>query len=351
LVHGGNDSGIPPDADRWTEKAYAKYSPKIWSGGATSGTYTVEDVANTLFTYQGTDFGINDYCVRIRCPNITTNSKLWLILNPSANGDSGATTIDCKNRIKDINLSICGWFNGSSTTTVNFKFWFYLTDDADRQIEYFYWNHPLFEEHPAQITLPVGSNQPIYSEGGTGDRWVGNTAFDWEKVKKLKIHCTVGAGVVGGDLTWGFDVDGLQFVGGLMIDPFAKDYAPIYDPPVKDDASINTYGVHLLPLQDTALDSFEIAQKEGERVLANLKNPVPTFAFTVPFTTVIRPSNIITVTCAQFGLSSTQMRALKVQYDFNSKNKRIFQTITCTSKLNPLPPLWTQQQELRPLVK
>jgi hypothetical protein len=350
LVHGGNDSGIPADADRWTERAYAKYSPKIWSGGATSGSYGIADVLNTLFTYGGTDYGTNDYCVRIECPDITTNSKLWLILNPSANTGSGATTIDCKNRITSINLSLCGLFLGSSSIPVTFKFWFYLTDNSDRQIEYFYWNHPLYEEQPAQISLPVGTNQTIYASNEYGDRWAGNQAFDWEHVKKLKIHCTIGAGVVSGNLIWGFDVDGLQFVGGQPIDPFAR-YAPTYNPPVKDDASINTYGVHPLHLQDTALDSFEIAQKEGQRVLANLKSPVPTFTFTVPFTTIVRPSNVITVTCLQFGLNSTQMRALKGQYDWNSKNKRVFQTISCTSKLNSLPPLWTSQQELRPLVK
>ena len=356
LVHGGNDKGIPPDNDNWTEKAYAKYSPKIWSGGANSGTYTVEDVANTLFTYGDVDYGTNDYCVRIRCPDLTVNSVLWLILNPSANSQTGITTIDCKDRIRFIKMDLCCFFNGFAGVPFTCRINFHLYDDADRQITYFYWNHLFEEKKPQTISIPVGTDQPIYTSL-SNDRWSGNQSFNWEKVKKMKIVVAAGGAMLSGDKTWGFDVDGLQFVGGLIIQPFCTKEMECptgwhpYNPPVKDDASINTYGVHLLHLQDTALDNFEIAQKEGERILTNLKSPVPTFSFTVPFTTIIRPSNIITVSCSQFGLSAMEMRVLKVQYDWSSKNKRIFQTISCTSKLNPLPPLWTQLQELRPLVK
>jgi len=338
-VHGGNDSGVPADGDRWTERAYNKYNPRAW----TTTTGTISDADNTVLG----NFGINDYCIKSASTSKIADATLEIAKT------NDCIEIDCKDRVTKISFILY------LTQTSHYQLQISLIDDIATTITH-RWKNTITSLGAAiveggkalSVTIPVGKENKVYgffAQAGY-DNWYklneSDPDFHWDKVRKIKFYVRT----ANPDVTETMYIDGLQFVGGHPIDPFT-DWGFIYDPAVKDDASIATYGIHILHLQDTALDSFEIAQKEGQRVLANLKNPVPTFTFTVPFTTVIRPSNIITVTCAQFGLNSTDMRVLKVQYDWNSKNKRIFQTITCTSKLNPLPPLWTSLQELRPLVK
>jgi hypothetical protein len=123
-------------------------------------------------------------------------------------------------------------------------------------------------------------------------------------------------------------------------------------PPIFDPASIAAYGVHYQNLNDTSITSFEVAQREGWRVLNNLKTPIPTLEITVPaLYSVVRPSNIVTVFVTQLGIIGQEWRTIKTRYDWNAQNKRVFQTLTLTGKTSPLPPIWAQQPELRVITK
>jgi hypothetical protein len=125
-----------------------------------------------------------------------------------------------------------------------------------------------------------------------------------------------------------------------------------FNPPVFDPESIDKYGVHLLHLQDTLINSFEYAQREGERVLANLKNPIPQLEITIPaHTTIIHPSDLVTITIPQYNISAEEWRVMKVRYEWNSERKTVHQTLPLTQKTSPLPPIWSQMPELLPLLK
>jgi hypothetical protein len=123
-------------------------------------------------------------------------------------------------------------------------------------------------------------------------------------------------------------------------------------PPIFDPAAIASLGMHYQTLNDATISSFEVAQREGWRVINNLKLPIPVFNITKPaLNSVVRPSNIVTVTDPHFGINAQEMRVINVKYAWTAQNKRVYQTIAVTGKTTPLPPIWATTPELRLFTK
>ena len=123
-------------------------------------------------------------------------------------------------------------------------------------------------------------------------------------------------------------------------------------PPIFDPAAIASLGMHYQTLNDATISSFEVAQREGWRVINNLKLPIPVFDITRPaLNNVVHPSNIVTVTDPHFGINAQEMRVINVKYQWTAQNKRVYQTLSVTGKTTPLPPIWATTPELRVFTK
>jgi len=363
LVTGGTDIGVPSDGDKFTEMGVNKYSPRIWTIGFESGggTTSLGDVPNTNFHKVERDYGTNDYCIRGTV--ITTGFSMYLELNPAANAASGVTEFDCLNRftklhfhaipfgINPVGLGLCGVQVKLIDASGNRIRQWQLIDGAFKALTngkvYYY-------EFPVGVQCKIMEYWDAVNFYAGGPSWNYDdpafTTFDWEHVVKVRF-CIVPYSAPAGSKEWGVEIDGLQFEGGQAIDPFA-DYADLYNPPVKDAASIAAYGVHMQHLNDSQISSFEQAQNEGNRVLANLKNPIATLELkkTASLTSV-KPSNLVTVTIAQLGITAETWRVIGEKYDWNSHRKTVHQTHILTKQTSPLPPVWSITPELRSLVK
>jgi len=356
LVWGGVDEGVPK-FDRFTEYGVSKYSPAIWTAQCSNSdlTITIEDVANS--SYLGSK-GVNDYCIKVTVQDVPPMSQetvfIDAILYPAANANSGVTTFDCKNRLTSLSFWFYPHQGNALWGGLNLKV--YLYDTSGNTIVRYCTQgigELSFKEDTAYyITLPVGTQEKIHSDAECLSphlcghwHYVNCSSFDWENVNKVMFRA------IPDNLSTStiyYIIDGLYFVGGLEIDPFAE-YADTLCPPKYNSTSIGNYGVHLLHHQDTLLDDFDIANNEGDRVLGNLKNPVPTIKFTIPaWSSLLRPSDVITV---QSPIFNGDVRIISCEYRWESRTKRIRQTITATSKLNPLPPYWSWEPTLRYLVK
>lgn len=350
LVWGGVDEGVPK-FDRFTEYGVSKYSPAIWTvSGNCGGTLSIEDVSNTDFG----EFAVNDMAVKASVTDPTNKQEyLEATLYPAANANSGISTFDCENRLTSLNFYIVA--NADSVAGLYSPAVIKLEDTSGNVIRRFFTGEEWKPKQPSfvngkvyLITFGVGKEETIkdYTDSWIPHwMYVSGSSFDWKNVSKITIAMRPWNMYAG---NWSFQIDGFHFVGGLEIDPFAE-YADELCPPKYDSTSIDNHGVHLLHHQDTLLDDFDIANNEGDRVLGNLKNPVPTIKFTIPaWSSLLRPSDVITV---QSPIFNGDVRIISCEYRWESRTKRIRQTITATSKLNPLPPYWSWEPTLRYLVK
>ena len=371
-VWGGIDAGIPSDGDRWTEYGYSKYSPAIWSLTANDGTPSIQDVDNTNFTYNQVTYGANSksvkFLVTASTPNFASIATAKLTL---ANTES--STIDCQNRISSIPFALypyMGYAANYAMVTIT------LEDSSGNKIHYVCVdtakgsNIASTPSHqPKFYEIPVGTSKEIMSDSlfnsafllnpteyandskarTYGNKWYyedGDSTFDWEHVAALYI--SVAKFVTGGNSTanFNFEIDALQFVGGLEIKPFEW-YSPTLCPPVADASSIATYGIRPIHITDSGITSFEQAQAEATRTLNNLNSPKSTLKIRKPLpeATQLFPSNVITVNSAEY-------RIKKLIYNWNyGKRKTQSVDYELIEKTASLPPIWTQINELRYLVK
>lgn len=124
------------------------------------------------------------------------------------------------------------------------------------------------------------------------------------------------------------------------------------NPPILDSNSIDLYGVHALHLQDTLIDNFDYAGREAWRVLNNLHLPIPTMDIKIPaLLNLVHPSDLVTVTVPQINVTSELWRIFKIHYEWDSSNKRLYQTLGITQQTKPIPPIWAQIPEMRSRVR
>jgi hypothetical protein len=341
-VWGGVDSGVPSDGDRWTEYAVTKYSSNpVWSCTRTGATNTVSDEDNTAFTNQ--TLRINNKCIKAQ----TTGSAEKIFTATFNLTNTGVASLVTANRITAITLNLKTFGLGNHNPPIGWKINFFLKDTANNVL--FYQKEGTTVDVEENVNLPFGTEpiqpsrdilgNPVYNTG----TWYfdGSTSFDWNNIAIFQIQIQNDGGNVDPAYVFGCYIDGLQFVGGLDIEPFDPVYGALYphhgatlNPAVYDADSLATYGKHVLHVRDSSIASFEQAQAEGARVLTNLKNPNPTLTFTVQPTAVLKPSNVITV-------NGSLKRIKEVAYNWNASTKMLEATYITVGQLAPLPPIWT----------
>jgi len=336
FVWGGVDKGVPADGDRWTEYGYAKYNPKAWTVTPSSGTMTITDANNTNFG----DYAVNNKCVKALFNAPAQNNSFYFDLDITKTAEAN---VDCLNRCTQLGF----YFYLLLDANYKLKASIHLVDDDGHSIFYPIMKDEnqglLLQRHTVyQMSVPVG--EEIYGNG-FANVWIYNspfTTFDWEHVRKFRLYIYR---VLGDPLaTMGVEIDGLMFTGGYSIEPF-KWYSATLNPPKYDNSSIQSYEAGVYHHHDSNISSFEQAQSEGTRLLANLKNPIPKMTLTkVLPTTQIRPSNVVTV-------SGVDWRVYGVTYEWSTKTKEVHATYDLIGKTSPLPPLWTEENELRYLIK
>jgi hypothetical protein len=358
FVDGGVDSGIPSDADRWTEYGYIKYVPAIWSAIRTGTTPTISDEDNTVFDNK--IYRINTKCIKVHTTG-STNATFTVTLDITQIPNVGS--IDALNRVTAFVANIRGfWYKESNEMSAYYRMRFYLTDSASNVIMYkavhsrelfglIERGYPTFEDK--DFNIPMGAGTPIYTSE-TDNQWnySTGTTFDWEHVEKLDITFALYEdapqyGISSGD-ELGCYIDGVQFVGGQKITQFHT-----LNPPAVDLASIASYGVHPFKHNDSQITSFEQAQAEAARVLNNLHEPIPTLKVTklygtdtygTTWSTQLYPSNVVT-------LATVDYRVADVTYNWTSASQRVLASYNLVTKTSPLPAIWTQQETLRLLMK
>ena len=80
-------------------------------------------------------------------------------------------------------------------------------------------------------------------------------------------------------------------------------------------------------------------------MVANLQNPIPKLTLTkILPTTQLYPSNVVTV-------SGVDYRVYGVIYEWDTAKKDVHATYKLVGKTSPMPPIWTEQNEMRYLIK
>jgi hypothetical protein len=347
FVEGGVDSGIPSDGDRFTEYGVSKYSPAAWSVTMSGTTPTIDDIDNTTFSDA---LKAGNKCIRVDINASTGTAQIILDFTKTE-----YPLIDIDSRFASINLAIYPYKVSDTGTITAPILRVYLYDTNGSAIMYkavysrsFFGTaengYPFSVERLLSIPLPAN---PIYNQLGlpeTDNKWnyVSGSLFN-AQVTSMKI--TVTAYGVYTD-HWGLLIDGLQFIGGIKIDQFNA-----LNPPAVDLDSISGneehpgYGVHPFKHNDSQITSFEQAQAEAARILNNMHNPIPTLKCTklLP-TTQLYPSNVVKVATIDY-------RIANIIYEWHAKNKWVEATYNMVTKTSPLPQIWTQDNELRYLIK
>jgi hypothetical protein len=356
-VWGGVDSGVPSDGDRWTEYAANKYTPHIWygeTGPTTDGTVTPYDVSNeTIFT-QNIAYKTGAKCLYFdhtdyngHASGLTTVvssvAKLALLFTETQ-------IIDASNRFTSVSFFLKVEGGGESATHTKIGY-LHLVDVDNNEIVYgqiFYIAQPhgindFVKEYLIQVPLneDINGNYTV----NPNNNWVyynGSTTFDWSNILALKVRIdTYFASNKPAQLK--FYIDGLQFVGGLAIEPF-KPYSAELNPPHYDSASKATHGLYVMHHQNSAISSFEQAYAEGERLLTNLKNPIPTLSFCKVPTQLLWPGQVVSV-------DGSLQRLKSINYQWMNSDKKLRAKYQSVPRLSQLPPIWTEENMQKYLIK
>jgi hypothetical protein len=329
---GGVDTGVPADNDRFTELVMAKYSPDIWTGEiynksqADGGVYVTaggaNDVNNNVFSE---NYRTGVWCLRALAHN-SSNRCLRLKLTLP-------TPINMVDRITQIFHTIKFY------SSVLYTPWYlrvYLQDSSGgvvyRQVSNP--NPPI----PQQITWIRNQEGTVSVSAGpnTANQWtqLAGAEFDWSSIASYTVESSYGLNVKD-DFDWGFYVDGLQFCGGLKIEPLLP-HSAVYNPPAVDQASINSHGLRVLNHKDPDISSFEHAQMEAQRLLSSLKNPVSMLTLpSNPPAVQLYPGDVVLANLNYY-------RVAGINYDWMNTDKVTRAVYKLTGKTSPLPPIWTQ---------
>lgn len=351
FVEGGVDSGVPSDADRWTEYGYTKYTPKIWSATRTGTTPTLTDENNTAFTNEY--LRANDKCIKVSTTG-STNPNLHIVLDMTSTGDG---VIDASNRVTSLFTNLKAFTSGNQADL--FYMNLFLYDDEGNKILYrlgkainpfgvfsdtIPYSDFTFEQ---QLSVPLTTE---INEKPTGIDFWGyqfhkwyyetGTTFNRDNITTFEIQMSRQEAITDAGKVWGLYIDGFQFVGGKKISQFDP-----LNPPASDATSISYYGMHPFKHSDAQISSFEHAQTEAARLLANMKDAIGTLKCTKQLpSTQLYPSNVVTV-------ASVDYRIADILYEWNTGHKRVDATYNMVGKLSPLPQIWSKQNELRYLMR
>jgi len=360
-VWGGIDTGYPPDGDRWTEYGYTKYQPRIWTATVTSTyTATIADQGNFIF-FDKPNYKKGSQCIQARrdgsgLTSYTLTANLYLTRIPEIgttglNATVRSTSLNFLFKMIDVLISI----NGTEvpyTQKTRHKVMFYLLDNNNNTLRYTVRtnddfgaiNTNVLTETDYFFNLPIGPSAEIKpNNSGSSNCWelIQGESFNWEHLVRFTIAVEAVPRTIN-SRTY-FFIDSLQFSGGVKIDPFTMNQLNI-SPVVKDQTSMNSHGLHVMHLRDNEINSFEHARVEANRVLANLKDPIPTMTFTVVPTQLLWPGAVVQV-------SGAYHRIKEIHYNWLNTDKKLTATYTCVGQTSPLPPIWTEEATQKYLIK
>jgi len=344
VVHckGGIDIGVPYDEDRFTERTIERY-PNSWVIDNTE-TESLEDASNEDIneTYRK-----GSYC--IKATGQGTFSTLAFHLNIEEVLGAG-NYLDMQNRIASLGFVVLA--NNNERTRIK------LEDADGNKIAHFVYNHfpslTIKQNETAYFSLPTPAGQQglhivdpeAEPSADITDNWwfkQGN-AFDWSKVSKIYFLFEMYSGTGNPNTVY---IDALLGEGGYEIDPFKH---PDLNPAVYDQDSVDMYGVRLMWINDSSICSFEQASAEKNRIINNLKDPIPTLKIqTNTAFTWLRPNQCITVNVSQFGISNETWRPAKVIHVY--RNGRLRTNLELVKQTDMIPPLWAKQPFLYPFIK
>jgi len=183
----------------------------------------------------------------------------------------------------------------------------------------------------------IGDDTSIFSADTNGQwGWFGgSSSFNW-KIKRVGIQTSLNNNDA-------FFTDGIAFRarapddGGMKdnrIDPLIN---PIHCPPIIDSASITSYGRTVYPYPDESIKCFEHVRTIGERFLSIHKNPFKQIVARKGAKTWAKPSQHLSLTLSQYGISSEDWRAIEIMLNWTTKTKLLRSTLTLVPKLYSLP--------------
>lgn len=328
LVWGGVESGYPWGEDTFTERGYAKYTPKIWEAGPVSS-ITISDHE---YTFEGGDRGPLHYDdTRTSCYCIETDQPTSIIRLRLRIDNTPMSKMDCVERYSsaDFYLKIKG------TGWNEYPVRAFLIDNAAHSLQYrFFEKFGIRGWH--NIHLPLPRSSADISSSVKHDAWFDYQDFDLENVVNFDIY------VEGDANSTGIMVDWFKFGGGLAIDPFKE---IVLNPPVKDDASINAHGLSVYHHYNVELKSFDQAQDEGERVLNVLKDPVRTVTCTKLGLTWLRPNQIVVLNSNSLEITET-WRTVELVWNWNSNGKIVYCTMNLVPQYAKTPPVFGYRGEM-----
>jgi len=377
LPFGGISTGVPSYGDEWTENAvdkykdiqetgenvgtgdgltkvyYLKYRPvlagseTIYLDGVATSAYTMDYIYGkiTFDTAPGTGVVITaDYKRSVWYGENTstavtddTYEKQVNGLSVKLKGPAGGTIfggLDIKNILgKNIDLSerfrnLVFWIKCSYWLGMDFDV--RLEDSGGNRI---YWGG-LAVHAPTtwqKYEIPVGVDVEITDSAlraSTHNVWCyvsPATSFDWVNVQTVLWRAGVPLGAE--QAIW---IDGFAFKGSRSVDPLIY---PTWNPPVKDDTSISSYGRRVLPIEDQTLDSFEKAQDWGRRVLAIRKEPFKQVVCIKGAKIWVRPHQVVTLDIPEYEINNESWRVLEMETSF--KQRRLLRT-----KFKLVPSTW-----------
>lgn len=323
LVKGGADIGLPHDKDKWTERGYSKYTPKIWSPYDSGDTVSDDNTANRV--------KINEYSLKLHSPDYTAH--MGCILNlPNA----GHSSLDLKNRYTFTNFYV---YPILSTTIIGrFISSLRLKDTSNKYIHQVLGTIKNNRWHHTNFISPLETE--IFDKYRGPGSWYGDIDFNPSAVNEATLLFYAGSAMVPNSFQ-----KGSKCAGDVWIDEFyfegGREIIPTVDglnPPVKDQTSIDSYGVSLHWLIDQDINSFDMAQYEGQRFRDTLKDPMETVELSKKGYTWVRPTQTVTLNVPRIGISSETWRPLEVTRRWSKRFPKIITDFELVKQSVRTPP-------------
>jgi len=329
LVRGGADVGVPYDGDRFTERGVSK-----WNGLYPAWTNVDPD---TTLSDDSTRRVRGKYSIKMA--KTTGSDKLEVKLNFANAGYSPMPSF--RTRIRSICFSLF-----PSPTNLGALDWIQvligLKDSAGNRINTQSWGMSIHKNEWNSLVFPLP--QVVQGKVKLGDWWFETgSSFDFENVTDFYFSVYAAGrqlfgglfGSIGSYALYGdFYLDSLLFRGGKEIIP------DTLNPPVKNDSSISNYGVSVYWLFDRDINSFDMAQYEGQRILKTLSEPSTLIEATKRSYTWARPSQVLTVNVPRLGISNESWRILEIIQRWNRTFPQIRTTFQLCKSTIRTPPPW-----------
>jgi len=342
LVKGGADVGVPFDEDRFTEYAVSKWN-------ATYPAWSAID-PNTSLSDSTSKQKKNAYSVLL---SKTTEGSEYLSARLNL-ANAGFSNLDFEVRVRGTAFYVYPEpISPYPGTGCGIKL--SLVDNLDNKISVVH-NQICEWDRWNLIKIPTAKRIISKDEAVVGSYYYDvGSSFDLTNVTDVEFYFFQYSKTVSpppkvdsGDeyerfplwlsiFTGSVYIDSLLFYGGKEIIPDSL------NPPVQDATSQSNYGVSTHWLFDQDINSFEMAQYEGQRILNVLKDPVEIVNLTMRSVTWTRPTQTVTLNIPRFGITNETWRIMNVNYRY-SPATRIVCGFDLVKQTQISPPPWSPRR-------